>query len=198
MYSQIDDNRVVWYGSTFSGSNPFLDFGSSEIFLYDISTGTTSQITNNSYDDFGPRIDGDKVIWAGLDGPDTEIFLATIIPPVPEPITVDIKPGSYPNCFNNDGHGVIPVAILDDAEYDVYEIDPATVELEGLSIKAAGKSNKLMAHYEYVDDDDFIDLIVQIEDFDGVFSEGDTIATITGNLFDGTPIQGTDSICIVP
>jgi hypothetical protein len=39
---------------------------------------------------------------------------------------------------------------------------------------------------------------IQVEDQDGVFSEGSSIATITGDLFDGTPFQGTDEICIVP
>jgi hypothetical protein len=32
--------------------------------------------------------------------------------PYPLRVPIDIKPGSYPNCFNNDGNGVIPVAIL--------------------------------------------------------------------------------------
>ena len=30
----------------------------------------------------------------------------------PTDVEIDIKPGSDPNCFNNNGHGVIPVAIL--------------------------------------------------------------------------------------
>ena len=32
---------------------------------------------------------------------------------------------------------------------------------------------------------------------DGVFEPGEAIATLTGNLIDGTPIEGTDTICIV-
>lgn len=113
-------------------------------------------------------------------------------------VSIDIKPGSDPNCFNNDGHGVIPVAILGDAEFDVRDIDPATMQLEGLDVRAAGKSNKLLAHYEDVNGDGFEDLVIQIEDSDGVFQNGEGTATLTGNLFDGTPIEGTDSICIVP
>ncbi len=37
-----------------------------------------------------------------------------------------------------------------------------------------------------------------VDNVDGVFTEGDATATVTGNLADGTPIQGTDAICIVP
>ena len=123
-----------------------------------------------------------------------------------EVVSVDIKPGSDPNCFNNDGHGVIPVAILSDCVdgcvpgggFDATQVDPATVELESLAVRVVGKSDKLQAHIEDVNNDDCDDLVVQIEDQDGVFENGETEATITGNLYDGTAIEGTDTICIVP
>lgn len=114
------------------------------------------------------------------------------------PVEIDIKPGSEPNCFNNDGHGVIPVAILGSEDFDVTTIDAGSVMLEGLAVKAVGKSNKLLAHYEDVDSDGYDDLVVQIEDDDLIFEEGDTTAMVTGNLNNGMPIQGSDSICIVP
>ncbi len=54
------------------------------------------------------------------------------------------------------------------------------------------------AHDEDVNADGYEDLVVQIEDSDRVFSEGDTSATLRGNLSGGTPIEETDTICIVP
>jgi hypothetical protein len=113
-------------------------------------------------------------------------------------VEIDIKPGSDPNCFNNDGNGVIPVAILGSADFDVTQIDASTVMLEGLAVKATGKSNNLLAHIENVNGDGFNDLVVQIQDIDRVFAPGDATATLTGELFDGTLFEGTDSICIVP
>lgn len=116
-------------------------------------------------------------------------------------VTIDIKPGSDPNCFNNDGHGVIPLAILGSTDFDCTQIDPSTCTLSGLTLKIAGKSNKLMASIEDVNNDGFDDLVLQIEDQDGAFQVGESEATLTGNLYEaygGTPIQGTDSICIVP
>jgi len=111
-------------------------------------------------------------------------------------VNMDIKPGSDPNCFNNNGNGVIPVAILGSTTFDVNNIDSESVTLEGMAIKVVGKSNKLLAHIEDTNSDGIDDLIVQIEDQDGVFEIGDTIATISGQLLDGTTIVGSDSICI--
>lgn len=111
-------------------------------------------------------------------------------------VEIDIKPNSDPNCFNNNGNGVIPVAIFGTTTLDVNDIDADTVELEGMEVKAVGKSNKLLAHIEDSNGDGIDDLIVQIEDEDGVFEIGSTSATLTGSLLNGTQIQGTDDICI--
>ena len=124
-------------------------------------------------------------------------------------VAIDIKPGSDPNCINNDGHGVIPVAIFSDCVdgyiseggLDATQINPETVELQGLAVRVAGKSNKLLAHIEDANNDGCDDLVVQIEDQDGAFEEGDAEAILIGNLYEdfgGTPIKGSDSICIVP
>jgi hypothetical protein len=116
----------------------------------------------------------------------------------PLSVAIDIKPGSDPNCFNNDDHGVIPVAILGSATFDATQIDPNTVLLEGLVVRAVGRKGNLQAHVEDTNSDGFADLVVQIGDEDGVFSEGQGTATVTGNLYDGTFIQGVDAICVVP
>ena len=117
-------------------------------------------------------------------------------------VEIDIKPGSDPNCFNNNGRGVIRVAILGTVDFDVKEVDPATVELEGLSVMARGRRNKRRAHFDDVSGPDgipdgFIDLVVQIKGVDGTFARGTSTATLTGYLFDGTEIVGRDDICVV-
>jgi hypothetical protein len=109
-------------------------------------------------------------------------------------LNIDIKPGSYPNCFNSKGHGVIPVAILGSEEFDVTIIDPFSVELDGQPVRVKGKSGKA-GSYEDVNDDGFVDLIVQIEDED-VYSPEDTIGTISAYSYDGVYFTGQDSICI--
>jgi hypothetical protein len=113
-------------------------------------------------------------------------------------VWIDIKPGSDPNCINNNGHGVIPVAILSSTDFDATQVDPLTVMLDGQAVRIVGKKGKLQAHIEDANGDGLDDLVMQIEDEDGTYQEGDTMATLTGETFDGTSILGTDTICIVP
>jgi len=124
------------------------------------------------------------------------IFNATINYSCPVEVQVDIKPGSDPSCFNNDGNGVIPVAILGSDTFDVYNVNVTTVSMEGLSVAMKGKANKYLASYEDVNYDGYLDLVVKIEDVDGYFTKGSGYATITGMLTDGTPFFGVGDICV--
>lgn len=48
-------------------------------------------------------------------------------------VAIDIKPGSCPNSVNLESGGVLPVAILGGAAFDVASVDPATLRLEGVA-----------------------------------------------------------------
>jgi hypothetical protein len=67
-----------------------------------------------------------------------------------------------------------------------------------MTVKMAGKSNKLLCNYTDVNEDGYDDLLLKIEDSDGNFEEGQAEATLTCALYDETTIEGTDTICIVP
>jgi len=112
-------------------------------------------------------------------------------------VAIDIKPGSDPNCTNNDGHGVIPVAILTTADFDAATVDPYTVSLDGAGARVKGSSTNA-GSLEDVDADGDWDLVVQIEDMDGTYLPGVSVAKLTGMTYDGREIEGTDYICIVP
>jgi len=109
-------------------------------------------------------------------------------------MSIDIKPGSFPNCFNSNEHRVIPVAILGSVDFDVTTIDPFTVTLNGQGVRVKGKSGNAGA-FEDVNGDGFLDLVVQIVD-DGVYFPGDTIGIVTAYSYSGVEFQGQDSICI--
>lgn len=179
----IADVMEVWWDGVLKVSHPAPSGGwASPTWTWTASGGTT------------------RIAFAEAGPADTlGIFLDSVSvtgPTHPCEVAIDIKPGSDPNCFNNDGHGVIPVAILGSADFDVMSIDPGTVQLEGLAVRKVGKSDKLLAHIEDVNGDTFDDLVVQIEDVDGIWTAGTTLATLTGALYDGTPIVGQDYVCI--
>ncbi|MGB5178484.1 MAG: hypothetical protein WBP44_07120 [Gammaproteobacteria bacterium] len=73
-------------------------------------------------------------------------------------ILIDIKPGSDPNCFNINSHGVVPVAILGTEELDVTEIDLASLSFGGLEVRMRGNKGPLCS-VDYSNDDPYLDLI---------------------------------------
>ena len=111
-------------------------------------------------------------------------------------VSIDIKPASYPNSINPNSNGAIPVAILGTADFDAITVDPETVALEGVPAKAKGKSGKY-GSMEDVNGDGYLDLVVQIPNTID-WAEDATEATLTGETWDGIPIEGTDSVRIVP
>ena len=110
-------------------------------------------------------------------------------------VAIDIKPNSDPSCFNNDGNGVIPVAILGSETFNVRQVNVSTVRLEGLQVIMRA-NGRYMAAYEDVNRDGYVDLVLKFYDEDGVFDPGDEYATLTGNLLNGTPFFGVGDICV--
>jgi len=120
-------------------------------------------------------------------------------------VGIDIKPGSYPNSFNNDGHGVIPVAILGSASFNVSQIDVSTLRLAGLALRMKGNGayqfsiKDVSGNFSNTmngEPDGYPDLVCQFVDQDGVWKQGESIATVRGKLSGGAPFMGTDSIKI--
>ncbi len=113
-------------------------------------------------------------------------------------VMIDIKPGSDPNCFNINGHGVIPVAILGSADLDVTEVVPESLSFGGIEVRVRGNKGPLCS-IEEVSGDAYLDLVCQFEDDPDMWQpDNGSAATLTGTLSDGTSITGVDSICIVP
>ena len=115
----------------------------------------------------------------------------------PLPVTIDIKPGSYPNTINLGSNGVVPVAIFSTATFDARTVDPTTVTLANAAVKLTGKG-KPIASFEDVNGDGRLDLVVQVGTSALQLTSGDTIAVLRGKTFSGQPIQGSDSVRIVP
>jgi len=112
-----------------------------------------------------------------------------LVPPVID-VDVDIKPGSQPNSINLKSRGVVPVAILSSVDFDAAQVDPATVLFEGAS--------PVRWAFGDVNEDGILDLLFHFKTQELEILEDDVDATLTGETFDGTSIEGSDSVNIVP
>jgi hypothetical protein len=130
-------------------------------------------------------------------------------------VAFDVRPGGCPNPFNPDAQGVLPVAILGTSDFDVTQIDPTTLEINGVPLLRSALLDVATPFTGSLTDcsscsaagaDGYPDLTVKF-DFQAISATVvDPVVgscmdlTITGNLkpeFGGTPIIGTDKIVIV-
>ena len=106
-------------------------------------------------------------------------------------VVIDIKPGDYPNSINLRSKGLVPVAVLSTEDFDASSVNPDTVQL------ASASATRWII--KDVDGDGNNDMLIffRTEELTGL-SGNSTDAILTGNTFDGTPFEGTDSVNIVP
>ena len=129
-------------------------------------------------------------------------------------VAVDIKPGSCPNPLNVKSNSVVPVAILGTADFDVSEIDPATIQLEGVSPRH-WKVRDVATPYDAdtmqgdcfdctkKGRDGIPDLILKfktrdiVKAIDSVSNGACLTLALTGELLDGKAIYGDDVVRII-
>jgi hypothetical protein len=117
-------------------------------------------------------------------------------PPVIE-VTIDIKPGSDPNAINPKSKGKIPVAVLSSLDFDA----PSDVDQDSLTFGHTGDEESLAfcsPSPEDINDDGLYDLVCHFYTQHTGFECGDTEGILKGQTVDGVPIEGSDSVKIVP
>jgi hypothetical protein len=102
------------------------------------------------------------------------------------PVSIDIKPGSFPNRVNPKSRGIIPVAILTTNKFDATTVDPASVKF-GPKGAAADQGQ---THTEDVDRDGDLDLVLHFRTQETGIRGRDTSAPLTGQTFGGQAITG--------
>jgi uncharacterized repeat protein (TIGR01451 family) len=110
------------------------------------------------------------------------------------PSFIDIKPGSCPNPLNTKSKGVLPVAILGTEDFDVLEIDPASIRLESSAAPIRSSYEDVATpitdgeECDCTEDgpDGYLDLMLKFENQEIVDAE----------LFDGTPVESQDCVII--
>jgi hypothetical protein len=132
-------------------------------------------------------------------------------------VPVDIKPMSCPNPLNIIKKGALPVAILGTEEFDVSQIDPVSITLEGVSPLRWAMEDEAASFEPYLGKEDafdcneagpdgYMDLGLKFVAQElvaalGEVSDGDVIVLhLEGYLmeeFGGTPIVGEDVVWIL-
>lgn len=118
-------------------------------------------------------------------------------------VPIDIKPDSLPNSANLKDQGLLPVAILGSASFDVSNVNPEKIQLGGVSLATRGsaKAPERAYSYEDVNGNGHLDSIAffsvpQLVGID-VLDATTTALTLTAELYDGRAMTGTDSVNIV-
>jgi len=118
----------------------------------------------------------------------------TPTPPVLE-ISIDIKPGSYPNSINPKDKGNVPVAILTTEDFNAGMVNSSTVIFLGV--------NPVKSALEDVDNDGDLDMILQFKtkqlNFTLLVDEGGEYpyAYLTGETISGELIEGKDTVRLI-
>lgn len=112
-------------------------------------------------------------------------------------VSIDIKPGSFPNSINLGSGGTVPVAIFSTASFDAMMVDPLTVTLASAPVRLKGQGTP-QASFQDVNADGLLDLVVHVSTEALQLTETDTEAVLEGATLDGTHIRGRDTVRVVP
>ena len=115
-------------------------------------------------------------------------------------IDIDIHPDSYPNSINPRSRGVVPVAILGSATFDVTAVDVTTLSFGPAGASPFHRLNDPFTYNDHLRDvnfDGYLDLVTHYRTQNTGIACGDESATLTGATLDDVPIEGSDSLSTV-
>jgi len=204
-----------WIRLSYADNPPLLQVNSNgvEIGRFDASGASTGGWTKVTHEwlsdsssagitiiDLRPIYHGDDYV---LD--DLSLVALTI------PVVINVHPTSDPNPLNLNSGGTTPVAILGSADFDVYEIDIASLTLAESTVKVVGKSDRALCSYDDIGsyDPDAFDKLGYPDGIDDLVChfltaeitptpDGEnTTVEVTGELYDGTQFVGSDFVKVV-
>jgi probable HAF family extracellular repeat protein len=111
-------------------------------------------------------------------------------------VSIDIKPGTYPNAINLGSNGDVPVAILSTPNFDARTVDPISVRLAGSAVRLRGNGTAMSAAQD-VNGDGRPDLVVHVATQALQLSATDQQATLEGTTFAGRHILGSDTVRVI-
>lgn len=113
-----------------------------------------------------------------------------LILPLEIPVSIDIKPGSFPNSINLESGQQIAIAILTTDTFDATQVNPDTVAFGPYGVSESHGRG----HVKDVDGDGDADMILHFNTSQTGITCGDAEATLSGETFGGVPVMGSDSV----
>jgi hypothetical protein len=136
---------------------------------------------------FVPMEDGTEISW------DVTLILSGAR--APSNLGIDIMPGGEENAVNPAIRGVIAVGLFCSEDFDVLDVDVATL---AFGPDGAALAHRNGPHVKDVDGDGILDLLAHFRTQETGIAFGDEEACVTGETLDGTPFEGCDSVTTVP
>jgi len=196
----------------------------------DLGPGGSCHVLFDSVIEISPECDEITVcadVYEVVDESDEDNNCVTNVWCVETPLIVpaDIKPGSCPNPLNRKSKGVLPVALVGTATFDVSQVELSTLQLsradgEGKSVKAlegprgphsviedvAAPVEGEACECDESGADGIPDLVMKFDtpklvmvlELEALDPGTPVELVVTGSLSDGTPFRATDCIMLVP
>jgi uncharacterized delta-60 repeat protein len=198
------NGKVVAAGSTFNSfSPPAADFALARYNpdgSLDASFGSGGKVTTgfggfDAASGVALQADG-KIIAAGQGGVGSDFALARYLGDASAiGVSVDIKPGDFPNVIDLGSKGTIPVAVLSTADFNA----PKQVNTGSLGFGRTGNESSLASCNppQDVNKDGLVDVLCHFSAEKTGFQLGDSQGVLTGTTGSGGSIRGTDSVVVV-
>ena len=115
-------------------------------------------------------------------------------------VGIDIKPNSDPNSINPRSMGLVPVAILGSADFDVTDVDVTTLAFGPDGAAPAHDLSDPVTYADHLQDvnsDGFVDLVSHYRQKETGLEAGDTEACITAETDGAVLVEGCDAVRIL-
>jgi Tol biopolymer transport system component len=163
------------------------------IFMYDMTTNAETQLTFGNFNDQRSRISGDGsviVFMSNRDGSDLDIFMIRLQEQISASVDID------PDTLNLKSNGQWITAYITLPEgYTVEDIVLETVYLDG--VPAAWSEIQNGVYMTKFDRETLQTRLTNEPDYDSAPKFYDLTLAVTGELVDGTPFEGSDTIRVL-
>lgn len=187
----------------FDASGSFDTDGTVETYEWDwdddgsFDATTTSETINHTY-----TTGGDKTVTLRVTDDDNASNTTAVSFHVQIRVDVAVKPTTEPNPINQKRNTMVLVMIENTSTFDPGRVNVSSLRFgdrDDVTVDNDAGASPVHAggHYEDVDGDGDLDLVVHFRTSDAGFESDDTDAIVVGLTADGVKLFGTDSVKIV-